>query len=66
MIALPQTATTRILLAIALSLLVHAVVLFVPLIALPKSEVPLPPLTAKLEPLPKLAAKPTPPPKKKS
>jgi hypothetical protein len=42
----------RISLAIGLSLLVHALVLFAPLIELPKSKVPLPPLTAKLEPLP--------------
>lgn len=60
MIALPKTTTARIALAIVLSLLVHAIVLFVPLIALPKSEVPLPPLTAKLEPLPKIAANPAP------
>lgn len=65
MTLLPQTATGRITLTIALSLLVHVVVLFVPMIELPKSEVPLPPLTAKLEPLPRVAAKPTPPPPKK-
>ncbi len=65
MIALPQTAPARIALAIALSLLAHAVVLFVPMIDLPKSEVPLPPLLAKLEPLPKVAAPKPKPPRKK-
>jgi hypothetical protein len=55
-----QTSTARISLAIALSLLLHAVAMFFPLIELPKTEAPLPPLTAKLEPLPKIAAKPAP------
>lgn len=59
MIALPRTSTGRIVLAIALSALTHAIVLFTPVIKLPPSEVP-PPLTAKLEPLPKIAAKPMP------
>ncbi|MDP2694361.1 MAG: DUF3108 domain-containing protein [Gallionella sp.] len=60
MIALPRTSTGRIALAIALSALVHAILLFAPLVKLPPVEVPLPPLTAKLEPLPKIAAKPVP------
>lgn len=61
MIALPRTASGRIAFAIGLSLLVHAIVLFAPMIKLPGSEVPLPPLVAKLEPLPEIAAKPAPP-----
>ena len=65
MIALPRTSTGRIALAIALSALVHAILLFAPLVKLPPVEVPLPPLTAKLEPLPKIAAKPAPPRKSK-
>lgn len=60
---LPERPAARIALAIGLSLLVHAIVLFSPLVELPKSEVPLPPLTAKLEPLPRIA--PPPAPKKK-
>lgn len=44
----------------ALSVLAHAIVLFTPIIKLPPSEAPLPPLTAKLEPLPRIAAKFTP------
>jgi len=64
-IVLPRTSTGRIILAIALSALVHAIVLFAPLVKLPPSETPLPPLTAKLEPLPKIAAKPVPPKKPK-
>lgn len=60
MIALPQTAAGRIALAIALSLLVHALMLFAPLVKLPPQEPPLPPLTAKLEPLPVIAAAPKP------
>lgn len=58
--SLPQGATARIALAIGLSLLIHVIVLFGPLVELPKSEVPLPPLTAKLEPLPEIAAAPAP------
>jgi hypothetical protein len=51
--------TRPIILAIALSLLIHASLLFGPkLIELPAMEVQLPPLTAKLEPLP--AVKPSP------
>jgi hypothetical protein len=59
----PQSSAARISLAIALSLLLHAVAIFAPLVELPKAEVPLPPLTARLEPLPKPA--PTPPKKPK-
>lgn len=59
---LPERPAARISLAIGLSLLAHALVLFAPLVELPKSEVPLPPLTAKLEPLP---SPPAPAPKKK-
>lgn len=62
---LPERPAARIAIAVGLSLLVHAIVLFGPLVELPKSEVPLPPLTAKLEPLPEIAAAPAPKPKKK-
>ncbi|HEX7454471.1 MAG TPA: DUF3108 domain-containing protein [Gallionella sp.] len=49
----------RIGLAIALSLLVHAALLFGPnLVELVPVEAPLPPLTARLEPLPRIAAPP--------
>ena len=64
-LSLPKRPTGRIALAIALSALVHAILLFAPLVKLPPVEVPLPPLTAKLEPLPKIAAKPAPPRKSK-
>ena len=60
MIALPRTSTGRIALAVALSALVHAIVLFAPLVELPPGKALPPPLTAKLEPLPKIAAKPAP------
>ena len=60
MIDLPHTSTGRIALAIALSLMVHVIVLFSPLVKLPSSETPLPILTARLEPLPKIAVKPAP------
>ncbi len=59
---LPERPAVRIALAIGLSLLIHSLVLFAPLVELPKSEVPLPPLTARLEPLPHPAL---PAPKKK-
>jgi len=60
-IRFPQSATARISLAISLSLLLHAVAMFAPLVELPKTEAPLPPLTARLEPLPKIAPLPAPP-----
>ena len=60
MIDLPHTPAGRIALAIALSLMVHVIVLFSPLVKLPSSETPLPILTARLEPLPKIAVKPAP------
>lgn len=60
MIALPRTPAGRVALAIGLSLLVHAIVLFAPMVKLQPREVQLPPLIAKLEPLPKIAAKPKP------
>lgn len=53
--SLPKRPAARIALAIGLSLVIHSLVLFAPLIELPKSEVPLPPLTARLEPLPRPA-----------
>lgn len=58
MTVLPATTGGRIALAIALSLLVHALMLVAPTVELPRGETPLPPLTAKLEPLPKLASAP--------
>lgn len=61
----PQSSAARISLAISLSLLLHAIAMFAPLIELPKTEVPLPPLTARLEPLPKIAPPPAPPKKPK-
>lgn len=64
MIAFPHTRPARIALAIAVSLLIHALLLFTPLLQLPPSEVPLPPLMAKLEPLPKIAVPNKPAPKK--
>lgn len=62
---IPQSSSARISLAIALSLLLHAIAMFAPMIELPKTEAPLPPLTAKLEPLPKIAAQPAAPKKPK-
>lgn len=61
----PKRSTGRIALAIALSALVHAIVLFVPLVDLPVAGTPLPPLIAKLEPLPRIPAQPAPPEKPK-
>ena len=59
---LPKTATGRITLAIVLSLMAHAVLVFGPkLVELPPEKPPLPPLIAKLEPLPKVVVKPVPP-----
>lgn len=55
---LPRTATARISLAIGLSFLLHSVVMFSPLIELPRTETPLPPLTARLEPLPRIDIEP--------
>ena len=53
----------RVVLAIVLSLLIHAVLLFGPgLIELEPAEIPLPPLVARLEPLPQAAPKPAPKP----
>ncbi|MCX7193806.1 MAG: DUF3108 domain-containing protein [Proteobacteria bacterium] len=62
---LPQPLLTRpVVIAIALSLLLHAVLLFGPnLITLAPVETALPPLTAKLEPLPKTTVKPAPKPR---
>jgi len=55
---LPKTAGGRITLAIVLSLLVHAVLVFGPnLIELTPAEPPLPPLQARLEPLPRAVIK---------
>lgn len=53
MITLLRTLNRRIAFAIALSALMHAAILWLPQIRLPRNEVQLPPLTARLEPLPK-------------
>lgn len=50
--------------AIALSVLVHMALLFIPMVELAPTEVPLPPLMAKLEPLPKALPTPAKPKKK--
>ena len=56
----------RVVLAIVLSLLIHAVLLFGPgLIELEPAEIPLPPLVARLEPLPRPTPKPVPKPRPK-
>lgn len=60
LVSLPKQPAGRIALAITLSLLAHAVLLFSPMIELQPAEVPLPPLIAKLEPLPKIVATPAP------
>jgi hypothetical protein len=51
------TPTRRIALAIALSVLLHGLVLWLPKVKLPELEMQLPPLTAKLIPLPKMNGK---------
>jgi hypothetical protein len=59
-IAAFRTPGGRIALAIALSLLIHAAILWLPYITLPQPDVQLPPLSVRLEPLPqpvKLLAK---------
>ncbi|MEO8331464.1 MAG: hypothetical protein ABI479_03460, partial [Gallionella sp.] len=65
MIAGFLTPARRIALAIALSVLIHAVILWLPYIQLPHAKVEFPPLSARLEPLPKpvelIAEKPEPP-----
>lgn len=55
MVILPQTSAARITLAIVLSLLTHAIVLFAFPVKSQPSEKLLPPLTARLEPLPRIA-----------
>ena len=57
MIAALRTPVRRIALAVALSALVHVLLLWLPQVQLPHNEALLPPLAAKLEALPKLAAK---------
>ena len=53
MIAAFRTPTRRIALAIALSVLIHAAILWLPYIQLPQAKAQLPPLSVRLEPLPK-------------
>ena len=55
MIAAFSTPARRIALAIALSVLIHAVILWLPYIQLPQAKVQLPPLSVRLEPLPRPA-----------
>jgi len=61
-IAVLRTPARRIALAIGLSVLIHAAILWLPYIQLPQARVELPPLSVRLEPLPKpvetIAAKP--------
>ena len=52
------TSARRIAIAVALSVLIHAGIMWLPQVHLPYTEILLPPLAVKLEPLPKLAAKP--------
>lgn len=49
-----HTPARRIALAVAISILLHVVALWLPEVNLPRVELPLPPLSAKLQPLPKL------------
>lgn len=58
--ALPRTSSSKIILAVLLSALIHAIALFVPLVELAPVEAPLPPLIARLEPLPKNISPPVP------
>jgi hypothetical protein len=51
------TPTQRLVLAVAASLLLHGLVLWLPHIELPEHDLTLPPLTAKLEALPKASVK---------
>lgn len=53
---LPRSLARRIALALTLSLLLHAVILWLPHVRLPDNAIKLPPLTARLEPLPVHAA----------
>lgn len=53
MIAVLRTPARRITLAIVLSVLIHAAILWSPYIQFPQSRVELPPLSVRLEPLPK-------------
>lgn len=61
MIALLRTPARRIALAVALSALVHVLMLWLPHMTLPRFDSQLPLLTAKLEPVPILPRKPAPP-----
>ncbi|TAN82300.1 MAG: DUF3108 domain-containing protein [Gallionella sp.] len=61
-LSLSERHAGRIFLAIGLSLLAHAIALFVPSIKLPPRETQLPPLIARLEPLPGIAARTAPSP----
>lgn len=51
------TPARRIALAVSVSLLLHALAMWLPEVHLPEHELQLPPLIAKLEPLPKISAK---------
>lgn len=56
------TPARRIVLAVAFSALIHAVIMWLPQVHLPHTEILPPPLAARLEPTPRLAAKPLPKP----
>ena len=58
MIAVFRTTTSRIVLAVGLSILVHVLLLWLPQVHIPHSDALPPPLAAKLEPLPKLVESP--------
>lgn len=57
-IAVFRTPARRISFAIAFSAMIHAAILWLPHIQLPRNKVQLPPLTARLEPLPKPVTEP--------
>lgn len=59
MITVFRTPARRIALAIALSVLIHAAILWLPYIQFPHAQVQLPPLSVRLEPLPEPAEKTT-------
>lgn len=53
MIAALNSPVRRITLAIALSVLIHAAILWLPYIQFPRTKIELPPLSVRIEPLPK-------------
>lgn len=53
MIVALNSPVRRITLAIALSVLIHAAILWLPYIQFPRTRIELPPLSVRIEPLPK-------------